>query len=40
VIALLTVRSSVEVLPTVQSALQQPCHDPSRAGPNEEWRAA
>jgi MFS family permease len=31
VIAFLTIRSSVEVLPTVPSGLQQPCHDPSRA---------
>jgi hypothetical protein len=32
VIALLTIRSSVEVVPTIQAALQQPCHDPCLAG--------
>jgi len=39
-IAFVTVRSAVGVLPTVPSALQQPCHDPSRAAPNESGRAA
>jgi EmrB/QacA subfamily drug resistance transporter len=32
VMALLTIRSSVEVVPTIQAALQQPCHDPCLAG--------
>ena len=30
-IAFLTIRSTVEMVPTIQSAIQQPCHDPSRA---------
>jgi len=39
-IAFLTVRSAVDVLPTVQSALQQPCHDPSRAVTKQSGQAA
>jgi Na+/melibiose symporter-like transporter len=36
----LTIRSSVEVQPTVQSALQQPCHDPVLAvGPDSNRHA-
>jgi EmrB/QacA subfamily drug resistance transporter len=40
VIALFTIRSSVEVLPTIASGLQQPCHDPSRAELSEVGHAA
>lgn len=38
-VAFVTIRSSVEVAPTVPSALQQPCHDPCRAVAGER-RAA
>ena len=40
-IALLTIRSSVEIVSTIQPALQQPCHDPCRAeGVTSEPKAA
>lgn len=40
-IAFLTIHSAVEVAPTIQAALQQPCHDPCLAeGSDQERRAA
>jgi EmrB/QacA subfamily drug resistance transporter len=40
-IALLTIHSSVEIVSTIQPALQQPCHDPCRAeGVTSEPEAA
>jgi len=40
-IAFLTIHSALEVAPTIQSALQQPCHDPCLAeGSDPERRAA
>jgi len=40
VIAFLTIHSTVEMLPTFQSALQQPCNDASRVEGGEAQRAA
>jgi EmrB/QacA subfamily drug resistance transporter len=35
-ISFFTIRTAVPVLPTVQSALLQPCHDPCRAEPGDD----